>query len=49
MNLDEAIRDALAAEPLPTASVADRAGIRTAVVALYRAACERLGVPPRQH
>ncbi|ATQ28088.1 hypothetical protein D092_07340 [Rhodococcus ruber Chol-4] len=29
--------------------VADRAGIRTAVVALYHAACERLGVPPRQH
>lgn len=29
--------------------VSDRAGIRTAVVALYHAACERLGVAPRPH
>ena len=29
--------------------VTDRASIRTEVVALYRAACERLGVAPNEH
>ena len=29
--------------------VTDRASIRTEVVALYRAACDRLGVAPNEH
>lgn len=29
--------------------VTDRAGLRTAVVALYQAACVRLGVDPAEH
>lgn len=31
------------------APVTDRASIRTEVVALYRAACDRLGVTPNEH
>ncbi len=35
--------------PWPSAPITERAQVRREVVAVYREACARLGVPPRQH